>query len=77
MEYYQKPDPETMRVHLWRLAWAWKRTSEQDRHCPLQIRNMMKSATLLRALEDLFYKEKMEKQHKAHLMRFRELGPSI
>lgn len=37
----------------------------------------MKSATLLRALEDLLYKEKMEKQHKAHLMRFRELGPSI
>lgn len=35
MEYYQEPDPETVRVHLQRLAWAWKRTSEQDRHCPL------------------------------------------
>lgn len=37
----------------------------------------MKSATLLRALKDLFYKKKMEKQHKAHLMIFSELGPSI
>lgn len=37
----------------------------------------MKSATLLRALQDLSYKEKMEKQHKAYLMRFTELGPSI
>lgn len=35
MEYYQEPDPETVRGHLWRLALAWKRTSEQDRHCPL------------------------------------------
>jgi len=37
----------------------------------------MKSATLLRALKDLLYKEKMEKQHKAHLMRSRELRPGI
>lgn len=35
MEYYHEPDPETMQAHLWRLVWAWKRTSEQDRHCPL------------------------------------------
>lgn len=38
---------------------------------------MMKSATLLRALEDLLYKGKTEKQHKAHLMRFRDPGPGI
>lgn len=35
MEYYHEPDPETMQAHLWGLVWAWKRTSEQDRHCPL------------------------------------------
>lgn len=37
----------------------------------------MKSATLLRALEDPFYKKTTGKQHKAHLMRFRERGPGI
>lgn len=34
-EYYQEPHPQTAPVHLWRLARAWRRTSEQDRHCPL------------------------------------------